>query len=181
MIWKGGDGPRYGPPPEPLGLTVGLSVQSFAAGRITEAGLLDRLNDDLRQARLFQGVMYPIPADFEPIWELRLLVRDEVAEADANFWKSALARVLFPLAFVTYFDTDYTLTLEALLTRNGEVVGSYASTSPIQYRFQVNTNVPQMETEGLELIMRRASTALIAEIARDAERIESEARQRAGS
>lgn len=181
VVWLGDEGARFGAPPEPLGMTVGLRVQSFAAGRVAETGVLSRVSDDLRDARLFQAVLYPVPPDVTPVWEIRLLVRDAVDENAANFWKSALARTIFPLGFVIWFDTDYTLNVEALLVRRGEVVGSYAAASPIRYRFQVNTNVPQMEQEGLELALRRASASILAAMARDVARIEQEERARQGT
>src|SRR5262245_51532841 len=87
------------PPSDPLPFTVTIGVQSFEITRIKEAGFLQAFTDRLKEAHIFEGVIYPIPKDFETLWEVRLLAREKASEPNSNIWKSALATAVLPLAF----------------------------------------------------------------------------------
>jgi len=178
VIWLGDEPPPYIPPEQPIGFTVAFGVQSFEAKRLLEPGFVDRFATALREAELFAGVIHPIPPGFEPMWELKLLVRDELYDPDINFWKSAFASLAFPFRFLVHMEEDYTVYVEALITRRGEVVGSYSAKAPVRHRFQ--TYSPQKELEAAELIIQRASAQVLAEIAADAARLDALDRARAG-
>jgi len=125
-------------------------------------------------------VLYPIPADLDPLWKMRLLVRETFVDPTSNLYKAAFARMFFPAAFVLYSEEEYTLDVEVLITRRDELIGSYAARGPIRYRYQLNAPELEREAEGLELILSRVNEELFAKISADAERILAEDRARAG-
>ena len=112
-----------------------------------------------------QGVMCPVPAGADPFWELELIGHDEAQEPDSNFWKSALAAGLFPLAPFITLENDYTLRLEALVLRRRELVGSYSGEARIQHRYGLYANKNEMSADGFELAVRDATRALLADLA----------------
>jgi hypothetical protein len=160
--------------PQPLGLTVGVLPGSFDRTRLQPKGILDRFAEALRDQKLFQGVMYPVPAGVTTRWELELLAADEAFEPNSNIWKSALATLLLPAVFVIKLQNDYTLHLEALLLHDREVIGTYRGEGRIRHRYGVYANRRAVDLDGVETAVRVASRAVLTELARDLPRIESE-------
>ncbi len=52
----------------PIGLTVAIVAGSFDRSRVKPAGIVDRFARKLREERVFQGVIYPIPTGANPTW-----------------------------------------------------------------------------------------------------------------
>ena len=180
VIWAGGEAPRYRPPAEPIGIPIAVTLQSFEAKFVRDVGVMDRFVSDLRGSKLFAGVLYPIPADLDPLWKMRLLVRETFDDPTSNLYKAAFARMFFPAAFFLYSEEEYTLDVEVLITRRDELIGSYTARGPIRYRYQLNAPELEREAEGLELILARVDEEIFAKISADAERILAEDRARAG-
>lgn len=178
VSWLADEPQGLAPPRQPIGLTIAVDVQSFEAKRLAERPFVERFAQSLREARLFQGVIHPIPDGFEPRWEIKLLVRDELIDPDSNFWKSALATAFLPLRFFLYQQEDYIVDVEALVTWRKEVVGSYTARGSVRHRFQAYD--PRKELAAAELIVERTTQDLLAQIGADAERIDAEDRTRAG-
>ena len=179
VVWLADEPTPWIPPREPVGLAIAVSVQSFEAKRLVEKPYVDRFATALRESELFRGVIYPIPEGFEPLWELKLLVRDELYDPNSNLWKSALATMLLPLRFVLYQQEDYTVHVEALITRRDQVIGSYPADAPVRHRFQAYDL--RKELEAAELIVRRSTDQILGAIAADADRLNAEDRRLAGS
>jgi hypothetical protein len=156
-------------------LTIAVVLGSFDASRLQGPGVVERFARALREADIFEGVMFPVPADAAPTWELQLAASDAALEPDSNFWKGALASALFPFAFALHLENDYTLELEALLLRRREVLASYTGTAHIRHRYQLYANRLDMTAEGFELAVAGASREILAALARDAGRMRREA------
>jgi hypothetical protein len=175
VAWLG-DAPGDVPELElPVPLTVAVVLGSFDESRLEGAGVVERFARALRDAEMFQGVMFPVPAGAAPTWELQLAGNDSAVEPDSNFWKGALAAALFPLAFAVHLENDYTLELEALLLRRREVLASYTATARIRHSYQYYANRIEMSAAGFELAVTGASREILAALARDAERLRREA------
>ncbi len=170
--------PSLIPPATPVALTLAVDVQAFEAKRLVEQTFMDRFAQALRDAQLFVGIIYPIPDGFDPRWELRLSVRDELYDPNSNFWKAFLANAFLPFRFVFYQQEDYTLYVEARITRKDDVVGSYSSKASVRHLFQ--TYDPRKELAAAELLVNRTTAELLAALSRDAARIDEEDRRRAG-
>ena len=168
------------PTRDPLPLTVAVAVRSFEAERLREPVFVQRLSARLRDASVFQGVMYPIPPGVEPIWELQLLVKDGGAEPDSNFWKGAIATALPPAAFFVWFQNDYRLETQALLVRNREVVRSYETRGVIRHRYQQYADKSAISSQGLDALFESLSRDLVQKLRADADTIQREDRARAG-
>jgi hypothetical protein len=171
-----------GTPPriEPLPFTVALGISSFEVKQIKEEGFLQDFVGRLKDARIFEGVIFPVPEGFTTLWEVKLLARERASEPNSNLWKSALANALFPLAFFIYLESEYEFELEALLTRKREVIASYPVVGHIRYRYQRNTDRRKLDLEGIQTIVDRTSRQLLAKIVADAERIRAEDQARTG-
>lgn len=152
-------------PATPAPITLGIRVASFDRTRLKGDAVAERFVQELRDARLVQGVMFPVPAGADPFWELELIGHDEAQEPDSNFWKSALAAGLFPLAPFITLENDYTLRLEALVLRRRELVGSYSGEARIQHRYGLYANKNEMSADGFELAVRDATRALLTDLA----------------
>lgn len=180
MKWLGEDPKPFAPPNPPLGWTMAVSVQSFDAKYVLEPGVTQRFVKELRGARLFQSVLYPIPPDLDPVWEMRLLVRETFVDPTSNFWKAVLNGLILPARFFVYAQEEYTLDIEALLTRRDVVVGTYSAKGPIQYRYQSYSDELKREAEGVDLILARTTQEIFRQIAADASRLDAEDRAGAG-
>ncbi len=180
VAWLGDEPKPFAAPIPPLGWTVGVGVQSFEAKYALEPGVTERFVKELRGARLFESVLYPIPAGFDPVWELRLLVRETFVDPSSNFWKAVLNGIFFPARFFVYSDEEYALDVEAILTRRDQVVGTYAARGPIRYRYQAYSDELKREAEGVDLILARTTQEIFRQIAADASRLDAEDRARAG-
>ncbi len=166
-IWLG-SAPAAVPTSEhPAPLTVALRAGGFERSRLEAAGVLERFESALRGSGLFQAIMYPIPAGADPTWEIELSASDSAAEPDSNFWKSALASALPPLAAFVTLENDYTLRLEALLVRDRVLVKSYVGEAPIRNLYGPYANRAQVSLEGIELAVGGASRLILAAIAAD--------------
>ena len=97
-IWLGPEPAAVPASEQPAPLTLALRAGGFESSRLEAAGVLERFERALRGSGLFQAIMYPIPAGADPTWEIELSASDSAAEPDSNFWKSALASALPPLA-----------------------------------------------------------------------------------
>ncbi len=166
--------PAFAPPETPLYLTIAVREGSFEKSALNPNGILEYFANELRDARLFQGVIHPTPPDVTPIWELEIAASDGGIEPNSNFWKGFVSNVLPPLLFVTYLQNDYTLELQALLLRNRELVETYRAESVIRHRYQAYANKQQMQAEALDLLARRATREILGKIAADAARLRRE-------
>jgi hypothetical protein len=180
VTWLGEEPKPFTAPRPPLGWTIAVSVQSFDAKYVLEPGVTQRFVKELRGAQLFQSVLYPIPAGLDPVWEMRLLVRETFVDPASNFWKAVLNGIIFPLRFVLYSNEEYTLDIEALVTRRDELIGTYTAHAPIRYRYQAYAPEQEREAQGVELILNRATQQIFRAIAIDAARLDAEDRARAG-
>ena len=126
----------------------------------------ERFAREVRDSGLVQGVMYPVPAGADPLWELELVGHDSAHEPDSNFWKAALAAGLVALAPFISLENDDTLRREALVLRRRKLVGSYTGEARIQHRYGLYANKHEMSADGFELAVREATRALLAELAR---------------
>jgi hypothetical protein len=159
------------PSSAPLGLTIAVLPGAFDRSRLQPQGVLERFAEALREARLFQGVLYPVPRGVEARWEIELIASDEVFEPDSNFWKSALASALPPVAIFVKLQNDYALRLEALLLENRTVVGSYAGEARIRHRYGPYANRLEVDADGVEAAVRGAAWAALGRMAQDMPRI----------
>jgi hypothetical protein len=171
-----------GPPPrvDPLPFTVAVGVQSFEITQIKQEGFLQDFVGRLKEAKIFEGVIYPVPKDFTTLWEVKLLARERASEPNSNLWKSALANAVLPLAFFIYMESEYQFELEMLLTRKREVVATYPVSGHIRYRYQRGTDRRKLDLEGIQTIVDRTSRQLLAKLAADADHIRAEDQARTG-
>jgi hypothetical protein len=160
------------PPSIPVPLTVSILPGSFEKSRLRPEGVLERFADALRDARLFEGVLYPVPSGVTTRWEIELLAGDEAFEPDSNFWKSALAAALFPTAVFVKLENDYALRLEALLLQDRVVVGSYLGEARIRHRYGPYANRQAADAEGVEVAVSTATRLALGALAADLDRIE---------
>jgi hypothetical protein len=161
---------------EPLGLTVSVLPGSFDRCRLQPKGVLERFATALREARLFQGVLYPVPRDVRTPWEIEILAADEIWEPNSNLWKAFLATALLPTALFVKLENDYTLELELLLLENRTVVGSYRGQARIRHRYGRYANRAVVDAQGVETAVRVATHAALARLEDDLERIREIAR-----
>ena len=180
VAWLGAEPKPFVAPSPPLGWTIAVGVQSFEAKYVLEAGVAERFVKELRGARLFQSVLYPIPDGLDPVWEMRLLVRESFVDPPSNFWKAVLNGIFFPARFIVYSDEEYTLDVEAILTRRDEVIGTYSARGPIRYRYQAYAPELEREAKGVDLILTRTTGEIFRQIAADAARLDAEDSARAG-
>ena len=166
-IWLGGEPVEVSAPGQPAPLTVALRAGGFERSRLEPAGVLDRFEGALRGSGLFQSIMYPIPAGADPTWEIELSASDSATEPNSNFWKSALASALPPVALFVKLENDYTLRLEALLVRDRVLVKSYGGEAPTRNRYGPYANLAEVSLEGVELAVDGASRQILAALAAD--------------
>ena len=153
VVWLGDEPAPVAQPDVPVDLTVAVVPRSFEAEGLTERGFVERFVQELRQAGLFQGVMFPVPGGARPMWELQLLVRDELVPSPGNFWREFWANVISPAGFFIWLETTYALEFEALLTRNGEIVRSYQTRGEILNRYQTRADQVALQRDALELVV----------------------------
>jgi hypothetical protein len=60
------------------------------------------------------------------------------------------------------------------MVHRSEIVGSYQTLGTIRFRYQINTNTAQAEAEGVDRLLRASAQTLLAELAADLPRIQSE-------
>jgi hypothetical protein len=167
-VWLGDPQPSWDQPAAaPAGLTMAVVLGSFEESRADSGGIIDRFTSALRDAHLFQGVMYPVPAGVEPTWKLRLSGSDSAFEPNSNFWKSALAHAVLPIAFFVTLENDYTLELEALVIKDGTLFRSYRGEAVIRNRYQIQAPRQNVDAEGMELAVGGATQAILAQLAGD--------------
>lgn len=166
------------PDPGPLAsaraipLTVAVRVGSFDRSRLDPRGVLDRFATVLREAALFEGVLYPVPDGVHPLWEIELTGADEAWEPNANFWKSALASAL-PLALpFVKLESQYRLEIELLLVKNRVLFGTYRGAAQILHRWGPYANKNKLREEGLEAAVARATRTALGAMSEDRARIE---------
>jgi hypothetical protein len=152
----------------PIGLTVAVVPGSFERSRINPDAIVELFARELQEARLFQGVMFPVPPGADPTWEIELAGSDRAVEPDSNRWKSALVSAIVPLAFFIRLQNDYTLELQALLLRKRELMQTYTATASIRHRYQAYANRTQMDLEGVEVVVGSATRSILDAIAADA-------------
>jgi hypothetical protein len=165
-------------PAAPLPMTVAIGVRAFEATGIKERGLSDRFASALRDAKLFQAVMYPIPAGANPRWELQLLVRDSATEPNSNFWKSAVASAFLPAAFVIWLESEYMLSMEVLFLQRSEILASYTAESQVRYRWQLNANKLELAAEGAESVIQHTVRQILAQLVASAPQLTRSSRAR---
>jgi hypothetical protein len=180
VIWLGDEPASFVAPDPPLFWTPAVKVQSFEAKYVTEAGFVERFARELRGANLFVSVLYPIPAEVDPEWEMRLLVKETFVDPASNLWKAVLNGVFPPARFVVYAEEEYTLDVEALLTRRDELIGTYKARGPVRYRYQSYAPEQEREAQALDLILARTSAEICRQIADDAQRLVAEDAARIG-
>jgi hypothetical protein len=163
-------------PTVPLGLTVSVLPGSFDRCRLQPRGVLERFSDSLRESRLFQGVLYPVPRDVQTDWEIELLAADEIWEPNSNVWKAFFATALLPTALFLKLENDYTLQLEVLLLQRRTVVGSYRGHAKIRHRYGRYANRAEVDAEGVETAVRVATEAALRKLGGDLERLRGLAR-----
>jgi hypothetical protein len=172
VLWTGEPQPELVAPEQPIPLTVAVQLRTFEAKHLDARALTTRFAERLRASELFQAVMYPVPPGKRPQWELELLVKDARHDPNANFWKGALVGAVFPLAAVVHMEEDYTLEVEALLTRRAEIVASYNARGTIRERYQYYADENQRRLAALETVVDGVTRQLLAQIAADAGHIE---------
>lgn len=177
VVWLGEASPEVSSVKPKVPLTVAVVLGAFDETRLQGPGVLERFARALRETEIFEGVMFPVPDGAEPSWELQLAGSDSAFEPDSNFWKSAVASALFPLAFAVRLENDYTLELEALLVHRREVRATYTGSARIRHRYQPYADRVAMNAEGFELAVEGATRAILAAFARDAERLRLEAQR----
>jgi len=172
--WLGEEPTELQSPAVPFPMTVAVGVRSFESERLKENGVVEHFARTIREAKLFQAVMYPLPPGVQPRWEIQLLARDSASEPDSNFWKAAIASALLPVSFFIWMESDYTLELEALMVHRSEIVGSYQTLGSIRFRYQINTNTGRAEAEGVDRLLRATAQTVLAALAEDLPRIQAE-------
>jgi hypothetical protein len=155
----------------PLGLTVAVLPGAFDHSRLNPEAVLERFADALREAHLFQGVLYPVPGSVESRWEIELIASDEAFEPGSNFWKSALSSAFPPAALFVKLQNDYALRIEALLLRDRVVVGTYPGEARIRHRYGPYANRQAVNVDGIESAVVGASREALARIREDLPRI----------
>jgi hypothetical protein len=160
-------------PAEPLGLTVSLYPGSFERTRLQEKGVLGRFARELREAEVFQAVLYPVPSGVITRWELEILATDGGDEPDSNRWKGAIAAALPPLAPFVTLENDYTLRLEALLLKDRVLVGSYVGEAHIRHRYGPYANRREADQAGVEAAVRTATRGVLQAVHADHDRIDA--------
>ncbi|MFQ5699828.1 MAG: hypothetical protein ACE5IL_16315 [Myxococcota bacterium] len=168
--------PEIGELDPPLPVTLAVQLGPFADTRLRGASVVERFAHALRDARLAQGVLFPVPTGVRPSFELVLAGSDSAEEPNSNFWGAALASALPPLALFVHLRNDYTLELEALLVRRGEVIGTYRGRATIRHRYQVYAPRAEVEAEGVEAAVGSATRQILAALALDAPRLNVELR-----
>lgn len=171
VLWVGESPPVLPKSESRVPLTVGVAFGSFEDTRVQGDAVVERFAAALREAELFQAVMFPIPPGVYPGWELRLAGSDGAFEPNSNFWKAAVAAALIPLASVIYLENDYTLELEALLVHGREVVATYPASAHVRLRYQLWANKLEVDRDALELAVSGATRQILSELSRDAERL----------
>ncbi len=166
------ESPSLAPLVAPIPLTVAVTAGSFERSRLNADGVTALFAKELRKARIFQGVMFPIPPGAKPRWEIELAGSDSAVEPSSNFWKSAIASALPPLALVLSFENDYSLELEALLLDEREIIASYFGEARIRHRYQNYADRVEMEVEGVEVVVADATRHILASLSRDARQLE---------
>ena len=111
---------------------------------------------------------------------MRLVVHETFVDPSSNFWKAVLNGIFPPARFFVYAQEEYTLDIEALLTRRKEVIGTYSAKGPVRYRYQSYAPEDKREAEGVDLILARTTGDIFRQIAADAARLDAEDRARAG-
>ena len=71
-------------PSTPAPLTLGIGVASFDRTRLKGDVVAERFAREVRDSGLVQGVMYPVPAGADPLWELELVGHDSAHESSAT-------------------------------------------------------------------------------------------------
>ena len=168
MVLLSNDLPEPASPEVPISLTVAVQEGPFESPGLNPRGVMERFASELRAARLFQGVMFPVPPGADPTWEFELVGKSSGEEPNSNFWKAAVAAAIFPLAFFISLQSDYALELEALFLHDRELLRSYSAQARIQHRYQINADRSAMNVEGFEVLVRAATRELLAQVARDA-------------
>jgi hypothetical protein len=164
--------PAQRPSDSPLPFTVSVLSGSFdRCRRLRERVVLERFAVALREARLFQGVLFPVPADIRPPWEIKILAADSVSEPNSNLWKAFFATLIPPTAFFLKLENDYALELEALLLENRVLVGTYRGEARIRHRYGRYANRTTVNAEGADVVLRTASEAALSHMRADLERI----------
>jgi hypothetical protein len=171
VVWLGEPAPEFESPLVRSPLTVGVVAGEFSNSRLDPRGVLDRFAADLRQAALFEGIMYPVPPGVEPTWEIRLTASDTAVEPNANLWWSALASALPPAALFVTLRSDYTLELEALVVRERTLVTSYRAQAAIQNRWQPYANTAEAGANGVQIAVSGATREILAALSRDLPRL----------
>jgi hypothetical protein len=179
--WTGEPRPEVVAPVNPIPMTVAVELRAFEASGVDARALATRIAESLREAHLFQAVMYPIPPGERPLWELQLLVKDARQDPNANFWKGALVAAVFPLAAVVHLEEGYTLEVQALLTRRAEILGSYAARGEVRERYQYYSDERSRRSSALQTVVDGVTRQLLAKIAADSDRISTIDRARAGT
>ena len=154
-------------PGTPLPVTFAVRPGSFARSRLRPSGIVSHFAAGLREAALVQGVLFPVPEGVTPRFAIELSAADGGSEPDSNFWLAALAYGLFPAAPFVYLQNDYSLELQALVVREREIVATYRATAQLRNRYQINANKAAMEAEGLDLLARRCTRQLLAQMSAD--------------
>jgi hypothetical protein len=183
VLWTGEPRPDLIAPAEPIPMTVAVELRSFeTSGRgVDGRALTTRFAERLRDAALFQAVMFPVPPGERPLWEIALLVKDARHEPNGNFWKGALVAAVLPLAPLVHMEEEYTLEVEALLTRRAEVVRSYSARGAVRERYQYYSDERERRLAALETVLDGVHRHLLAQIAADARQIAALDRARSGS
>ena len=163
---------RVETPAAPIPLTVAVVSGSFDKTRLHPQGIVEYFVRELRAAKLFEGVLYPIPPGENPIWQIELAGSDSAVEPNSNFWRSALVTALPPLAAVFSLQNDYTLNLEALLLQRRKLVRDYQARATIRHRYQYYADRTKMEAEGVEVVVGAATSKILNAIAQDTPRLE---------
>lgn len=171
VIPVGDPAPEFSAPSPPIPLTLAVVEGGFDNSSLDGEAITEHFASELRDTRLFQGVMHPVPGDARPLWQLEISANDAGHEPNANFWKSFLSNVLPPLLFVVHLENDYTLNLEALLLRERKLVETYRASVTIRHRYQAYAPKAQMQAEALDLLARTATRQVLSEVAADAERL----------
>lgn len=176
VLLVGGSSPDAEKLDPPLPITLAVQLGPFEETRLRGASVVERFARALRDARLTQAVLFPVPAGVRPSFELVIDGSDSGEEPKSNFWNAAIAAALPPLAIFIHLQNDYTLELEALLVRRGELIGTYRGRATIRHRYQVYAPRAEVEAEGVETVVGSATRQILAALALDAERLRRELR-----
>lgn len=175
--WLGEAQASWVAPARPVRLTVGVRAASFEASAVEPPELLARFAARLGAAGLFRDVLYPVPDDRRPMWEITLVVTEPEAEAERSACGGVLAQAFLALRGC---ERDYTLAVKAFLTKGRRVLQVYESQGAVRYRYQPLASQQKMEREGLDLVLDRSLDRIVADIAADLPAIALESRLRSG-